>query len=40
MFTDFLTTKYLTNQQKAKESYEAMIRALYERRIKILDKEL
>ena len=32
--------KYLTNQQKAKESYEAMIRALYERRIKILDKEL
>lgn len=32
--------RFCTNQQKSKEPYEAMIRALYERRIKILDKEL
>ena len=32
--------RYCINKQKAKEYYEAMIRALYERRIKILDKEL
>ena len=32
--------KIRTDKQKEKEPYEAMIRALYERRIKILDKEL
>lgn len=43
LFTVYFVRYYnkcLTNQQKAKEPYEAMIRALYERRIKILDKEL
>lgn len=43
LFTVYFVRYYnkcLTNQQKTKEPYEAMIRALYERRIKILDKEL
>ena len=43
LFTIYFVRDYnkcLTNLQKAKEPYEAMIRALYERRIKILDKEL